>query len=157
MQCMVNSIGRVDFRDRTPVIVLEEKYRDGLKGLDGFSHILLVWWAHLYAEEDFRRVCVMDAPYKRGPEKIGVFATRSPVRPNPIAVSTVQVISIDHDRGEIRIPSIDAEAETPVLDIKPYHPSEDRVKDVEVPEWCSDWPKWLENSAEFDWEKVFNF
>lgn len=45
----------------------------------------------------------------------------------------------------------------PVLDIKPYTPSLDRVETPNVPEWCSEWPKSTEESGNFDWESVFNF
>jgi tRNA (Thr-GGU) A37 N-methylase len=72
-------------------------------------------------------------------------------------MSVVQLDSIDAERGEIRVPYIDAEEGSPVVDLKPYHPSEDRVKEVAVPGWCSSWPQWLEDSAAFDWERVFNF
>lgn len=157
MQVQLNSIGTVAYRNGVPVIVLDGKVRDGLNGLNGFSHIVVIWWAHNFADDMFREITVMDAPYTEGPEKIGVFATRSPVRPNPVAVSMVQIASIDFDQGEIHVPYIDAEEGTPVMDIKPYHPAEDRVRDVQVPGWCDSWPKWLEESADFDWEKVFNF
>ena len=86
---------------------------------------------------------------------MGVFATRSPLRLNPIALTTVSILKIDHDRGIIHIPYIDAENGTPIIDLKSYHPSIDRIKDVSVPEWCSHWPKWYEDSADFDWESEF--
>ena len=52
---------------------------------------------------------------------------------------------------------IDAENGTPVLDVKPYTPSLDRVERPDVPGWCAHWPKSAEASGDFDWEKVFNF
>jgi tRNA (Thr-GGU) A37 N-methylase len=73
------------------------------------------------------------------------------VRPNPIAVSIAAVQSIDEDAGVIRIPYINAEDGTPILDIKPYHPSVDRLGAVSVPAWCRHWPPWYEDSASFDW------
>lgn len=88
---------------------------------------------------------------------MGIFATRSPARPNPIALGTAQVIRIDHASGVIQIAYTDAADQTPVLDIKPYTPSLDRVESPAVPDWCSHWPKSLEESGGFDWESVFNF
>ena len=88
---------------------------------------------------------------------MGIFATRSPVRPNPIALSTVEVTHINYEQGIIHIPYIDADHNTPVLDIKPYTPSLDRVENPRVPEWCSHWPKSLEESEQFPWEEEFNF
>ena len=59
---------------------------------------------------------------------MGVFATRSPARPNPIAMTASEVINIDFASGIIRVAFIDADEDTPVLDIKPYTPSFDRVE-----------------------------
>ena len=96
-------------------------------------------------------------PYQLGPDKMGIFATRSEYRPNPIALTAIPVLQIDHDNGVIYIPFIDAEDGTPIVDIKPYHPSVDRIKAVTVPEWCQHWPEWYEDSAEFDWAAEFTF
>jgi tRNA (Thr-GGU) A37 N-methylase len=115
----------------------------------------VLWWCHLADNEDTRRVTECDKPYKKAPEKVGIFATRSQARPNPIALTVVPVISIDHKTGTISVPFIDAEDNTPIIDIKPYHPATDRVKTVSVPKWCDHWPKWYEDSAEFDWEAEF--
>ena len=76
-------------------------------------------------------------PYTKGPETIGIFATRSPARPNPIALSVAPVIDIDIAPGIIRVAYIDADDATPVLDIKPYFPATERVRDVSVPAWSS--------------------
>lgn len=88
---------------------------------------------------------------------MGIFATRSPVRPNPVALTAVQVIRIDHKEGIIQIAWIDANDGTPVIDIKPYTPSADRIETPGVPEWCSHWPKSSEQSEYFNWENEFKF
>lgn len=88
---------------------------------------------------------------------MGIFATRSPVRPNPIALSTAEIIGIDYQNGIVQIAYIDANDNTPLLDIKPYTPSLDRVETPGVPAWCSHWPQSLEESASFAWENEFNF
>jgi len=95
-------------------------------------------------------------PYRAGPEKIGVFATRSPARPNPIAMTVASILGIDQKEGIIQIPWIDAAPDTPIIDLKPYQPSGDRVKDIAMPNWCSHWPKWLEDSGSFDWASEMN-
>ncbi len=59
------------------------------------------------------------------------------------------------DKGHIHIPFIDAEADTLIIDIKPYHPAIDRVRDLVLPDWCSHWPQWHEDSADFDWASEF--
>ena len=157
VQIQVRPIGRVETSADGHVIRLDPEFKDGLLSLDGYSHVTVLWWAHLFATDENRRMLQMDAPYTNGPERIGVFATRSPVRPNPIAISHVAVGAIDYQAGSITVPYIDAENESPVLDIKPYCPSEDRIRDAAVPGWCDHWPKWYEDSATFDWESEFNF
>lgn len=126
-----------------------------LKGLAGFSHINVLWWCHLLDDEMYRTIMEADQPYKNSPAELGIFATRSPLRPNPIALSVASVTAIDLKKGIIIVPYIDAEDGTPVLDIKPYHPSCDRIKKTHVPEWCSHWPQWVEDSAAFDWAAEF--
>ena len=88
---------------------------------------------------------------------MGIFATRSPIRPNPIALTSVEVIHIDYQKGIIQIAYIDANDNTPILDLKPYTPSFDRVETPVVPGWYNHWPKSLEQSASFAWENEFNF
>ena len=64
---------------------------------------------------------------------------------------------MDLKNGIIRIDYTDANDGTPVLDIKPYTPSMDRVESPRVPKWCGHWPKSREESADFAWENEFNF
>ena len=88
---------------------------------------------------------------------MGIFATRSPQRPNPIALSVAEILYIDHEAGVIYIAYADARQGSPVLDLKPYTPSLDRVEHPQVPDWCGHWPRSLEESGDFDWENEFNF
>lgn len=88
---------------------------------------------------------------------MGIFATRSPIRPNPIALTAAEVIRIDYQKGIVWLTYIDANDKTPLLDIKPYTPSMDRIENPRVPKWCGHWPKSLEESGEFPWENKFNF
>ena len=150
-------IGKVIMQGESFTIQLDEPHAAGLAGLEDFSHIQVVWWGNQYDSPETRQILTAESPYKGGPDKIGIFATRSPVRPNPILTTVVQVLRVDTEQGIIVLPYIDAEPETPVLDIKPYHPSSDRVKDVRVPSYAEKWPQWLEDSASFDWSEVFNF
>jgi tRNA (Thr-GGU) A37 N-methylase len=64
---------------------------------------------------------------------------------------------MDQPNQRIEVAYLDAENDTPILDIKPYHPSSDRVRDIKMPEWCRHWPTWYEDSQAFDWSKEFNF
>ena len=150
-------IGKVRNGDTGAFIELEPEYIPGLQALEGFSHINVIWWFSDCDHPAARNLLQTRQPYKNAPPVMGVFATRSPARPNPIALTTSEMICVDFNRGRIQIAFIDADDNTPVLDIKPYTPSFDRVETPGVPAWCSAWPKSTEASGCFHWEHVFNF
>lgn len=153
----VNPIGTISNSEKGTFIKLDSKFIQALQALDGFSHINVLWWFSKFDSQQFRSVLNTPQPYKKAPESMGIFATRSPVRPNPIALTAVEIIDIDYSKGIIQIVYIDADDNTPVLDIKPYTPSLDRVENPAVPEWCSHWPKSVEASGDFPWNDEFNF
>jgi tRNA-Thr(GGU) m(6)t(6)A37 methyltransferase TsaA len=153
----VSPIGKISVNNDGMFIELEPRYIPALQALDGFSHINVIWWFSDFDHEEARSTLETPKPYKKAPAVMGIFATRSPVRPNPIALTAVQVIDINCSKGIIQIAYIDANDGTPVLDIKPYTPSLDRVENPGVPEWCGHWPKSLEESERFHWDNEFNF
>lgn len=138
-------------------LVLQPEFAQALTGLEGFGYVQVLWWFDGCDNALSRGKRTERKPYKNGPETLGTFATRSPARPNPIAVSTAYVTYIDRINGTVGLAYIDADDGSPVLDIKPYTPSLDRVEAPDVPDWCADWPKNVESSGDFDWENVFNF
>ena len=153
----VSPIGKISVMEDGTFIELEPKYIPALQALEGFSHLCVLWWFSDFDNDDMRNILETPQPYKKAPDVMGIFATRSPVRPNPIALTTVQIIDIDHKKGANKIAYIDANGGSPVLDIKPYTPSLDRVEAPGVPEWCQHWPVSMEQSGTFDWENEFNF
>jgi tRNA (adenine37-N6)-methyltransferase len=150
-------IGKVSIEKGRYYLDIDKAVFPAVSGLDEYGHIMVVWWFNLYDNEETRKYLVMDKPYTNGPEKIGVLATRGPVRPNPIAVTVCNLVAMDQSNQRIEVAYLDAENDTPILDLKPYHPSSDRVRDIKMPEWCCHWPNWYENSQAFDWSKEFNF
>lgn len=92
-------------------LILDEAFRDGLKGLSPGQDILVLYWF-----ENVDRDLMVQTP-RRGGSKRGVFALRSPHRPNPIAASVVTVESIENDQIAVR--GMDCLDGTPLLDIKP--------------------------------------
>lgn len=153
----VNPIGTIRHTSDGFILAVDEGYIPALQGLDGFAYINVLWWCHGWDTDEARSILEVEAPYKKAPDILGIFATRSERRPNPIALTAAPVISIDHEAGTIRLAYIDAVDGTPVLDIKPYTPSIDRVEEPVVPDWCSHWPKNAETSGDFDWAAEFNF
>ena len=153
----VNTIGTIACSEDGMRIVLDKAYAPALTGLDGFSHIQVLWWFSECDNSQDRSKLTEEKPYKQSPDVLGTFATRSPTRPNPIALDCVQTTYIDHENGVIGLAYIEAFDGSPVLDIKPYTPSLDRVENPDVPAWCSHWPKCYEQSGDFDWESEMNF
>lgn len=153
----VHPIGRICSNANGTFIEVDQPYLPALQALDGFSHINVLWWFSDFDTPQHRSILQTEQPYKGAPDTMGIFSTRSPMRPNPIALTAVEIIQIDYAQGLINIAYIDANDNTPVLDIKPYTPSLDRVESPGVPAWCSEWPMSTEASGCFDWEKVFNF
>ena len=153
----VYRIGTICNNEKETYLQINPEFIPALKALDGFSHINVLWWFSDFDNQEARSTLVTSQPYKNAPEIMGMFSTRSPIRPNPIALTAVEVLHIDYERGIIVIPYIDANDQTPLLDIKPYTPSLDRVNSATVPDWCSNWPNSLEESESFPWETVFNF
>lgn len=150
-------IGEIRNNGNEYYIQINKKFCPALKELNGFSHIEVIWWFSGCDNEQSRSLLQTPQPYKNSPETMGIFATRSPQRPNPIALTTCQILNLDEVNGIIVIPFIDAIDGSPVLDIKPYTPSLDRVENPQTPQWCSNWPKCTEDSGLFDWSQVFNF
>ncbi|HEX2952428.1 MAG TPA: tRNA (N6-threonylcarbamoyladenosine(37)-N6)-methyltransferase TrmO [Bacillota bacterium] len=152
---VVSPIGYVRIGPSGYRLEIDAEYIPALEGLEDFSHMMVLWWGHLTDENENRSLLQVERPYRHAPERMGVFATRSQIRPNPIAVSMVPLVRIDAMEGLIEIPWIDAEDGTPIIDLKPYHPSSDRVREVKLPAWCRHWPEWYEESASFNWETEF--
>jgi len=105
-------------------IELYEEYLDGLEDLEGFSHIVVVFHMHL------NRGYSLKASPPWDNKQHGVFATRSPDRPNPIGISVVRLESVENN--VLNISGIDILDGTPVLDIKPYVPEMNREKNLRI-------------------------
>lgn len=119
-------------------IEILEEYADGLEAIDGFSHLLILFFMHNIAAENRKRLKIQPrivAKYGLNLEEIplvGVFCLDSPNRPNPIGLSTVRLVA---RKGKIlHVKGLDALDETPILDIKPYSPAR-KTEKFELPEW----------------------
>jgi tRNA (adenine37-N6)-methyltransferase len=134
MQGQFRAIGRIETPFATPQdcprngrqikpaplchAVVDAEFQPGLLGLEGFSHLILLYWMHEAKPSEL----VFVPPFDPTPR--GIFATRAPWRPNPIALSVVAFEGFDGP-GRLRVRNLDCANFTPLLDIKPYLPTTD--------------------------------
>jgi len=154
----LHPIGYVHASDEegTYTLQIDQPYRAALKEMQQFSHVMVFWWADKMDTQHYRNIMTTELPYAPGVEA-GVFACRSEYRPNPIAVTTMAVLSVDVENGIVVLPWIDAFDGTPVLDLKPYIPISDRIRDCKVAAWLADWPEWQEDAAAYFAEHATDF
>lgn len=107
-------------------VLIDAPYRPGLGGLEGATHVVLLTWLH-----HSPRNLIVQHP-RHADEAKGVFALRSPARPNPIGLHVVRLTELDVAAGILEIDAIDVLDGTPVLDIKPYIPAIDAVPDAQT-------------------------
>lgn len=105
------------------------KREEALRGLEGFDYIWLVWEFSLNEKTDGPQLTVRP-PRLGGNTRVGVFASRSPFRPNRLGLSSVKIAGIDAGRGVIRVLGADLADGTPIYDIKPYVPYADSHPDA---------------------------
>jgi tRNA-Thr(GGU) m(6)t(6)A37 methyltransferase TsaA len=108
----------------TCTIVLDKRWVQGLSGLESVSHVVVLYWM-----DKARRDLVRQMP-RHYAESRGTFALRSPVRPNPIAVSVARLVSIEGNK--LTVVGLDCIDNTPLLDLKPYFASTDSVPEASV-------------------------
>lgn len=117
-------------------------FRAALNRLDEFSHIWIIFVFHKNSAREWQPV--IDPPSLTATKEVGVFASRSPHRPNPIGMSAVKLESIDWEaKGgiELHVSGVDLLDGTPVLDIKPYLPYADRIEEA-TPGWTTEIEKY---------------
>jgi len=106
-----------------------------LDAVDGFSHAIVVFHLDRVPESEKRLARVRVGADATALE-VGLFATRSPLRPNAVGVSVVRIV---HRRKNVlRVRGLDALNGTPVLDLKPYLPPYDSVPDAKLPQWATE-------------------
>lgn len=120
--CPKNSAER---RDAIGRVEIDARYAAGLKDIGLLSHVILLYWL-----DQSRRDLIIQAP-SHAPAPRGVFALRSPVRPNPIGLAVSEIVQVGD--GWIEVRNIDCADGTPLIDIKPYFASTDSVPGARRP------------------------
>jgi tRNA-Thr(GGU) m(6)t(6)A37 methyltransferase TsaA len=141
----VRAIGRVRSPVREQVdegwasvestIEIEPALRPGLRGLEDFSHVVVVTFLDQAAFDAGRHLVRRPRGLASMPE-LGIFAQRAKDRPNPLGITVVPLVGITADGLTVR--GLDAIDGTPVLDVKPYFPEFDAVEGVRVPPWVAE-------------------
>jgi len=126
-------IGVVESSGELSRVKIFPEFCAGLQGLNSFSHIIILYWIHLRDREDERRVLQVTPKRHPGAPQVGVFASRSPSRPNPIGLCVVELVKIED--CALIVKGLDAFDESPIIDIKPYISRADSVPDARAPEW----------------------
>ena len=132
---ILKPIGYVKKIDSQNYLELNEEYWEGTTHLDLFSHAIILWWIDGMDTPENRQTILANPPKNKGSNPSGVFSCRSPARPNPIGHTIVKILSLDERNRKILIDHMDANTGTPLLDIKPYLPSSDKVDNAQVAPW----------------------
>jgi len=118
-----------DWMSITSRIILDEAYREYTRGLEKYSHILVIFWMDRPVKKK-----LVPMVHPRGDKTVpmvGLFASRSPHRPNPAGLKLVELICVEENILTVR--GLDAINGTPVVDIKPYHPGYDSLEETSAP------------------------
>ena len=118
-------------KTRTSQIIINSELIEAFDGVTGFSHLFVLFWLNQVSNKQRETLKVHPRGRKDMP-LLGVFATRTMLRPNPIGLTLVELVKADGNVLTVR--GLDAFDETPVLDVKPFDPW-DTAENVKVPQW----------------------
>jgi tRNA-Thr(GGU) m(6)t(6)A37 methyltransferase TsaA len=131
-----------EVKDKTRVsqIIIDAELAEATQGIEGFSHIFILFWLNQISKQK-RKTLKMHPRGRKDMPLLGVFATRTNLRPNPIGLTLVELIRVENNILTVR--GLDAFDGTPVLDLKPFD-FWDMAKEARMPEW---WTKLNENKT----------
>jgi tRNA-Thr(GGU) m(6)t(6)A37 methyltransferase TsaA len=133
MQYTIYSVGIVHRRGDDNWIEIYAPYRDARLGLEGFSHIYVLYWFHENDTPEKRAILQVHPRKDPANPLTGVFGTHSPARPNLISLTRCRILSIE--KNLIRIDAIDALDGSPVIDIKCFIPDKEPLTHIRLPAW----------------------
>ncbi len=113
-------------------IIIDPQFEEALEGVEDYSHLLIIFWLNRLKKNE-RRVKKIHPKSRQDLPLVGIFATRTQFRPNPIGLTLVQFIR--RKKNILRVRGLDAMDGTPVIDIKPISPLHEFLQDFRVPEW----------------------
>ena len=130
---LVQPIGQVKKQGEQTFLEIKPELAPALKGLEGFSHLWVLYWFHENDRPEAR--ATLQVHPRRDPVNplTGVFACRAPERPNLIGLCACRIVKIKDNRVEVA--GLDARDGTPIVDLKPYIPRGDNIPEATAPEW----------------------
>jgi tRNA-Thr(GGU) m(6)t(6)A37 methyltransferase TsaA len=119
------------FKSEVSEIVLKKEFTDALTSIEDYSHLMVVYWMDKVKDKviTHRPQGNLNVPI------VGIFSCRCPQRPNPVAVTTVKLLS--RKNNILKVKGLDIINRTPIIDIKPYWPVYDKVKGAKIPKWVN--------------------
>lgn len=123
-----------DWQTVTSEIIIDEDLKEALSRIDEFSHIIVIYWMHKVPQSQ-RSMRKVHPKANQNLPLVGVFASRSPARPNPIGITTVKLL--ERRDNVLKVIGLDAVDGTPVLDIKPYIPGNNSSTEAKTPDWLT--------------------
>lgn len=130
----VYPIGVIRKDKQSVMIEIYPRFKDAMVGVEGFSHLVVLFWFHKNDTPRKRDVLQVHPKGDKSTPLTGIFGTRSPMRPNPIGLSVCQLLSVQE--RIMHIDEIDAFDGTPVVDIKPCLTKSDSTPEIRVPDWA---------------------
>jgi tRNA-Thr(GGU) m(6)t(6)A37 methyltransferase TsaA len=122
-----------EVKDKTRIshIIIRKELAEALDGINDFSHVFVLFWLHEISDEQ-RKTLKVHPRGRQDMPLLGVFATRTNLRPNPVGLTLVELVKVEGNVLTVR--GLDAYDGTPVLDVKPFDPW-DMAKAARVPGW----------------------
>jgi tRNA-Thr(GGU) m(6)t(6)A37 methyltransferase TsaA len=134
----VRFIGEVESVGEVSTVLIYPDYCPGLLGVQGYSHLIVLYWMHLRDDDRHRGTLQVRPPRHEGAPLTGVFACRSPSRPNPLGLTIVELVGVDGCK--LKVKGLDALEGSPIVDLKPYQPRADLVIEARAPAWSRHGP-----------------
>lgn len=132
----INNSGVIQFRESE--FLTSNEIESALEMIEEGDYLRVLWWFHRFDKKEYRRNCMCTPPYDENAPKCGIFATRSPVRPNPIASTVVKIEAVDKHNHFLKVYGFDGFENSIILQIMPYNYVE-LFDDVKVPKWAEHW------------------
>jgi tRNA-Thr(GGU) m(6)t(6)A37 methyltransferase TsaA len=130
----VRKLKREGWESVVSEVIIDKKFEEALEGVEDYSHLLILFWLSRVRKAE-RRMKKIHPKSRQDLPLVGIFATRTQYRPNPIGLTLVKILA--RRKNVLKVRGLDALNGTPVIDIKPISPRLEFPKKARVPDWYS--------------------